>query len=245
MSNIWATFGSLPRGTCEDGVQASIPRALTYLTTRDQNRFRKKFSEQAQDEHQVMHTFRELLVGVFMSRQGYAACYERNIDGLTPDWHFQREADDVFIADVVNLHVERRIETQIDRALQEGHTWSGEIPDQSQRLSSILWIKAGKYNQLAARKRIPYVVFIFGWREALVQSHQIEECLLQPEGVFQGYPTLSGVYHVDESGNYLYNQNAGYGFDYHANPIAAHPAAWPNGTLPYRFPPRSDGRDFQ
>ncbi len=240
-NSTWAAFGTLPGGD-EDSVQSLIPRALGYLSEQDQTTFRKKFSEQSEDDHQAMHTFRELLVGVFMARQEYTPRYEPNIGGLKPDWHFQSDGQDEFIADVVNFHVERKVEARIDRALNEGQMWSGVIPDQLQRLHSSLWDKASKYKNLATQKGVPYVVFIFGWMSAVVQSHQVEACLLLADGLFHNYPTLSGVYHMYEKGDYrLRDSTAGYRFDYCANPKATYPAPWlTNGALPYRFPACSD-----
>jgi hypothetical protein len=240
-NNTWAAFGTLTGANDENSVQSSIPRALSYLSERDQSTFRKKFSEQSVNEHQAMHTFRELLVGVFMVQQGHLARYEPIIDGLTPDWRFQRDGCGMFIADVVNLHVERDIEAQINQALDQGHAWFGAIPDQSQRLHSSLWDKAIKYKNLAAKKSVPYVVFIFGWTTAVVQSQQIEQCLLHAEGLFRVYPTLSGVYHMYERGNCLQDRTAGYRFDYYPNPTATYPAGClANGALPYGFPSNSN-----
>ena len=262
-SNPWAAFGTLPGRDDEISVQNSIPRALSYLTERNQTRFRKKFSEQSGDDHQAMHTFRELLVGVFMARQGFMPHYEPTIDGLTPDWHVQPDSQGEFIADVVNFHVENKIETQLDRALDQGQTWSGEIPDQLQRLWSSLNNKAGIYKNLVAKKSLPYVVFVFGWMNTIIQSQQVEECLRPTDGLFNDYETLSGVYHIRENtfkipaeairmGTQvmivpkenlfgLRDTKAGYCFDYYANPKASCPACWlKNGALPYRFPACSD-----
>lgn len=263
MSNTtWAAFGNLPGGDSELSVQETIPRALSYLSEKNQNAFRKKFSEQSEDNHQAMHTFRELLVGVFMAQQRYTPSYEPKIDGLTPDWHFQDDGRGDFIADVVNFHVEQKIEAQIDCTLAQGNVWSGKIPNQSQRLYSSLWNKAGKYKNLAAEKNVPYVVFIFGWMNAVVESSQIEQCLLHAEGLFRDYPTLSGVYFMYEPSSkfstevvcagekvllpkeieqrilcLLEDKDRGYRFDYYPNSSASYPAPrLTNGNLPYRFP---------
>lgn len=262
-NNILAAFGILSEGDDELSVQSSIPRALGYLSPRDQNAFLKKFSEQVEDEHQVMHTFRELLAGVFMAQQGYTPSYEPDIGGLTPDWHFQCDGRGEFIADVVNFHVEKKIEAQIDCTLERSDVWSGKIPDQSQRLYSSLWNKAGRYKNLAAEKNVPYVVFIFGWMNAVVESSQIEQCLLHAEGLFQDYPTLSGVYFMYEPPSkfsteavcigekillskkeikerilgLLEDKDLGYCFDYYANSSASYPApCLTSGRQPYRFP---------
>jgi hypothetical protein len=261
-NNTWAAFGILP-GRDEDSVQSSIPPALSYLCERDQRAFAKKFSEQSGNNDQAMHTFRELLAGAFMARQGYTPFYEPSIDGLTPDWLFRRAGQEEFIADVVNFHVARTIESKLERAFDEGQTWCGEIPDQSQRLHSSLWEKAGKYKNLAAQKSMPYVVFIFGWLNAIIEPDQVETCLVGAEGLFNDYTTLSGVYHMRER-TYktkaevicigtqmilvpkerppsLLDAEAGYCFDYYANPKASYPVRWlSNGALAYRFPACSD-----
>src|SRR5215467_7423288 len=110
--NVWAALGIRPGTEDETSVQACIERALSYLSEVDQKAFRRKFREQAGDEHQVMHTFRELLAGVFIARQGFSPRYEPKIAGLTPDWHFRREGGGEFIADVVNFHIDKKIEAE-------------------------------------------------------------------------------------------------------------------------------------
>jgi hypothetical protein len=230
---LWVAFG-LAEDAGEWGVQGAIQRGLTYFSEQDQKKFRRKFDSQRDDDHQAMHTFRELLVGVFMIQQGFKACYEPKIEGLTPDWLFERDGQERFIADLVNFHVEQKVELQIDRALAAGLSWCGELPDQSQRLHSSLWKKADKYNNLAARKTVPYVVFIFGWMTAVLQAHQVEVCL---DGLFADCPTLSGLFHMYERGNCLCDDTAGYRFGYYGNPKAIHPIDWlTNGVLPYQFP---------
>lgn len=254
----WAAFGVFPGRDDEHNVQPSIERALSYLSERDQIVFRKKLKEQSEDEHQVMHTFRELLVGVFLAQQGYTPCYEPRLDGLTPDWQFQHDGRNECIADVVNFHIEQKIEAQIDSAFDEHRSWAGEIPDQTQRLHFSLWQKAGKYKNLVSQKNVPYVVFVFGWMQAVVQPEQIDQCLLSSDGLFNEYPSLSGVYHMRErpykisaelvrTGNkfvivptektpFFVDNDAGYCFDFYANPKASHSASWlTSGFLPYRF----------
>ena len=237
MSKTWAAFGTLPDPNGENSVQPTISRALTYLSVSNQKTFQKKFTQQAQDEHQAMHTFSELLTGVFLIRNGYTAQYEPEIDGLTPDWRFELDHREEFIADLVNFHVEKRIEGQIDQSLNEGITWSGEIPDQSQRLFSTLSEKAAKYKNLVAKNNLPYIVFLFGWMNAATQWQEVEKCLVGNEGLFQVYPTLSGLYHMYEKGDCrLGDSIAGYRFDYFENPKATFPVqSLKSGVLPYGF----------
>jgi hypothetical protein len=229
----------LPPGDEEITVQASIPRALTYLSAKDQGAFRKKFREQGEDDRQAMHTFRELLVGVFGARLDYTPHYEPKIDGQTPDWQFQRDGQGEFIADVMSFHIDRDIELEQERALQgDGlRSWCGWVPDYSKRLYPAIQAKAVKYKNLVTRRGAPFVVFVHGLFSACLLPDEIEACLLSPDGLFPEYPTLSGVWNMYEKGDCRFDASAGYRFDFYENPNATHPASkLPNGSLPYRFP---------
>ncbi len=114
---VWAALGTGTGGDDEKTVQACINRALTYLSPQDRGAFQKKFREQVSDEHQVMHTFRELVAGMFAARQGFTPRYEPEIEGLTPDWHFRRNGEGEFVADVLNFHIDKKIEAEQDKAL--------------------------------------------------------------------------------------------------------------------------------
>jgi hypothetical protein len=99
--NVWAMFGTMPSADDDIGVQACIERAFTYLSEQDQSKFRKRFRTGHGDG--IQHTFRELLAGVFVTRQGFTPCYSPVISGQTPDWHFKREGVGEFLAEFRNL----------------------------------------------------------------------------------------------------------------------------------------------
>jgi hypothetical protein len=240
---VWAALGTMPGEDDERGVQACIPRALTYLSEQDQGSFRKKFREQHGDEQQAMHTFRELLAGVFMARQRFTPRYEPQINNQTPDWHFQRDGVGEYFADVMNFHIDNKIEAEQKRALEgEGVcVWCDRMPDNSNRLYPSIQTKASKYKNLTLQNGVPFVVIVYGLFTACLLPHEVEACLWQSDGLFNGYPTLSGVYHMGEHGDCRVDAGAGYRFDYYANPKASYPAPWlPNGALPYLFPARED-----
>jgi hypothetical protein len=134
--NVLTALGTSDTSDDEISVQACIDRALTYLSQVDQRAFRKKFREQVGDDHQVMHTFRELLAGVFVAKQGFSPRYQPAIEGLTPDWLFQREGEGEFIADVVNFHIDKKVEAEQDKALAGPglQLWCDWMPDNSHRL---------------------------------------------------------------------------------------------------------------
>src|SRR5947209_19335996 len=98
--------------------------------------------------------------------------------------------------------------------------------------------KAIKYKKLANETDLPYVLIVHGLFTACLDSGEVEKCVLLSDGLFAEYPDLSGVYHmyertykgrvqfywdgtdlkaVAEAGN-LCDPEAGYRFEYYANP---------------------------
>jgi hypothetical protein len=241
VKNVWAALGTGHGGDDEKSVQACIARALTYLSQDDQRAFRKKFNEQAGNEHQVMHTFRELLAGVFIARQGFTPRYEPEVDGLTPDWHFQQEGQGEFITDVVNLHIDKKIEAEQERALTGPgvQMWCDWMPDNSERLYNSIKDKAAKHKAMAFKGKIPFVVIVFSWFSAALMPHEVEACLLPEDMLFNEYPTLTAVYHMEQRGNCLVDASAGYTFTYYENTKPAFPVPkLTSGVLPYLFTAR-------
>ena len=51
-----------------------------------QQKFVKLFRRQPHDQAQVMHTFRELILGAYLHRSGFQVCYTPRLQGKTPDW---------------------------------------------------------------------------------------------------------------------------------------------------------------
>jgi hypothetical protein len=240
--NVWAMFGTLPGGDKVISVDDSIERGLTYFCDQDQRAIRKKIDDDATAENRL-HIFREISAGVFLTREGFTVRYSPRVYGKTPDWRCRANAVHDFIAEIVNLHVEKGIKDGITQALESGLPWSGEIPDQVKRLYESLSKKAAKYHELADRMRVPYVVFVFPWFDACGQPQQVKDCLFPTDLLFDKYPTLSGVYHMNErpyksTATFYFNgtqwvvepkapdlddPKAGYLFEFHANPEATYP----------------------
>jgi hypothetical protein len=197
-------------------VDLSIRQALRRLSEADARTFCRKFREQRHDDQQFMHTFRELLAGVFVARQGFEPHYEPELDGLTPDWRFDAAGNPVFIADVVNFHIDRPIEVKLDRAMRESRAWCDWMPDNARRLCPSIQGKAAKYKDLVSRRALPFVVFIYSYFSACVQPREVETCLNGDDGLFDTYPTLAGVCHFEGAMD-------SYNFVYLANPRARHP----------------------
>jgi len=185
--------------------------------------------------------FRELLAGAFVARQGFTPRYTPNIGGQTPDWHFMRGGAGEFIAEVRNFQSPAPIRAAQKRALDgDGvRTWCDWMPNNTDRLWQSMLTKAAKYKKIANATASPYVVIVHGAFTTFLMPDEVEACILGPDGLFAGYPEMSGVYNLYEKGDCRHDPNAGYRFDFYANPNATRPTPWlTNGVLPYRFPAR-------
>src|SRR5262245_38405030 len=220
-----AMFGAMPGGDDEISAPACMERALTYLSEQDQRKFRKEFDSRAGDEEHLQHTFRELLAGAFLARQGFTPRYTPLINGQTPDWHFKREGVGEFIAEFRNFQSPNKIRDEQKRALEgEGvRAWCGWVPDNTDRLWQSMLSKASKYKNLAIQTALPYVVIVHGLFTACLVRGEVEACILQADGLFADYPDMSGVYHMHEQGSCISDPTAGYRFDFYANPNATRP----------------------
>jgi hypothetical protein len=57
-------------------INYAIYRCFEHLCDEDQQRFVKKFREQPHDSDQIMHTFRELILGAYLSSRGFRVRHE-------------------------------------------------------------------------------------------------------------------------------------------------------------------------
>ena len=71
---------------------ASIRNGLKYLNNQAAQSIQKRFQQQIEDERQLAHTRKELIVGVFAARLGFTPQYEPKMEGQTPDWLFLDES---------------------------------------------------------------------------------------------------------------------------------------------------------
>jgi hypothetical protein len=197
--NGWAMFGAMPRSDDEMSPQACMGRALTYLSIQDQSKFRREFENRIVDEEQGQHMIRELLAGVFAVRQGFTARYTPQINGQTPDWHFESVGVGEFIAEFRNFQSPDSICGEQKRALDGGsQIWSGQLPDNTMRLWRSMKDKAGKYKKLANETDSPYVVIVHGLFLSALRREEVEACILPPDGLFADYPEMSGIYNMYE-----------------------------------------------
>src|SRR3989304_7921939 len=97
-----------------DRINALIHICLHYLSDQDKRRFIAQFRNLPQDSDQMMHTLRELVLGAYLASTGIAVRYQAPIDGKTPDWSLFKEGRPAGYIDLLNFHIDKETETQIE-----------------------------------------------------------------------------------------------------------------------------------
>ena len=97
-------------------INATIYHCFEYIRTEDQQKFLKKFQQQNHESDQIMHTFRELVLGAYLSSMGYRVRNEHVINDRTPDWTIM-DADAEAITGIIELmsfHIDKLTEIGVD-----------------------------------------------------------------------------------------------------------------------------------
>lgn len=205
-----------------------------YISQEDQRVFVKKFRKQPHDSDQIMHTFRELVLGAYLSSNGFKVRHDYAVEAKTPDWCILDDMSEINgIIELTNFHLDRATETEIQRRAETNPIVvfsRDQNKDNVERLYQCIWHKADAYNSLIEKLRIPYVVSIFGEVEVSIDFEEVRHCLFGKDiGLFERYPDLSGVlYFQEKSGRYF--------FDYAKNPHALRILDIPNGSFPTEMP---------
>jgi len=207
-------------------INATIHHCFKYISEEDKRKSVKKFREQPHGEDQVMHTFRELVLGAFLGANGFNVKYDYTMEGRTPDWTvLDCELHPACVIELSNFHLDRRRENQIRERWRTGGIWSGWLGSHEDRLYNVIQSKASAYKGLVNRHAVPYVIAIFGAFEAAVEISEVRGCLFHVEtGLFGLYPEVSGVL--------FFQENPGcYEFEYIVSPNALRPAHFPGGRF--------------
>jgi hypothetical protein len=194
-------------------INAAIYRCCEHISEEDARTFARKFREQPHDQNQVMHTFRELILGGFLASSGLNAKYDRSICGKTPDWSIlDSDGGLQGFFELVNFHPDRVTEDAITQHWKSQGIWCGWSGSHATRLYSRIRDKASTYKELVEQAKVWYVVALFGEFTADVSVQEVDECLFVDEtGIFSLYPHMSGLlFFVENSGRYR--------FTYHTEP---------------------------
>lgn len=207
-------------------INATIYRCFEHICEEDARTFVKKFREQPHDKEQVMHTFRELILGAFLASNGFRVRYDQKVDGKTPDWIVSDDTSSIQgIVELINFHIDRVTENVLKREMEVGRIWCDWVQPNNDRLYQRIWGKADIYEKLAKKHNVPYVVAVFGEFTAAVELEEVHQCLFEDHGgLFNLCSTLSGVLFFEESAGR-------YSFKYIKNPQVARKIDLPCGSF--------------
>jgi hypothetical protein len=221
-----AKYGQIAEST---RINQAIYDCFDLLIEKEQKKFVKKFKEQPHSGIQVMHTFRELILGAYLSANGLIVENERNIDGKCPDWSIlDSSANITAVVEMVYHHIDNKTNDDILAQRGAGKLAFGYFPHSNDpgflRLYSHIQEKASKYKTLVAEIDVPYVVAVFMDFTAVIDVEETKDCLTSgDESLFGLYPDLSGVLHFEE-----YNRGS-YHFSFIENPYALRKVDIPSG----------------
>jgi hypothetical protein len=211
-------------------INAMIYRCFEYIGEEDQRKFVKKFHKQPPDGHQIMHTFRELVLGAYLSSNGFPVRYDHTVDANTPDWCIVDEKLTVRgIVELTNFHIDKVTEDDIEEQLHAkglAYAWRDQNKDNIDRLYHCIWRKAQVYKALLEKLEVPYVIGVFGELKAAIDfSEELCPCLLDDEfGLFGLYPEVSGVLYFED-------KSQGFLFSYVHNPSPLRKVDLPSGVF--------------
>lgn len=197
-------------------INSTIHSCFRVITPDDEQKFRTKFRHQDGDNESLLHTFRELLVGGYLSDHGFVMKYEPVIEGKTPDWAIldKDSAEYRGIVEVSNFHAGHATDKDIDRQIEQRGCATLFLPDNDSRLYGHIQDKAAGYKRLVEKLNIPYIIALFGEFNADVELEEISRCMSESQtALFNLYPAVSGVlFFMEQVGvyrfSYLANANA-------------------------------------
>jgi len=199
----------------------TIYRCFEHLCEKDQQRFAKKFREQPHDSDQRKHTFRELVLGAYLSSRGFRVRHEYSVEGKTPDWCIlDNRSAVVGIVELVNFHIDAVMESEIEkerRAKPFVVYWRDEHKNNVERLYHCIQDKMQKYQALTEKLGVPYIIAISPDYKVVLDFQEVLSCLHDNEfGLFQMYRHVGGVLYFEKDGGqycFRYEQNPNRKFD--------------------------------
>lgn len=196
-------------------INYAVYKCFEHLCEEDQQRFVKKFREQPHDSDQIMHTFRELILGAYLSSKGFEVRHEYFIENKNPDWCILDNKSVVIgIVELVNIHIDAITESEIAKQIKAKRTAvyaRDGNKNNVERLYYCIWNKMQKYSALIEKLGVPYIIAIYPDFKAAMDFEEVHACLYSNgTGLFHMYRHVSGVLYFEiNATEYLfrYEQN--------------------------------------
>ncbi|MEN4013113.1 MAG: hypothetical protein ROW48_13840 [Bellilinea sp.] len=203
-----------------------IHHCFQYLDDNEKQKIVRQFKQQPHDKIQAMHTFRELILGAYLSQSGLCVRHNYGIESKTPDWCvLDNNLQPQIIVELLNFHPDAETSADIVNQIQQSGIWANFVKPNAERLYETIRTKVVKYRSLVTKYKIPYVVSIFGESTAFVDQDELDQCLFDKEsGIFGLYPEISGVLYFEEASGVYF-------FSYTPNPKASFSLSIPNGKF--------------
>jgi hypothetical protein len=222
-------------------INAGIHECFQHIHLSDVQRYKKEFRTQPHDGDQVLHTFRELLFGSYLARNGWKVRAYQEIDEQTPDWCVFGDSDDpTAIIDVVNVHADKATDDRVKTLFKQGKPapLSDDEAADSNRVYDCIKSKCITYRDIFASRNLPYIIGLFPqFQISIDRSHVIANLYVPPTGLFLteelgGYPNVSGLAFLSEPEPVEFRDSLlmGYHFEYFPNPYARRPFEFPPGV---------------
>lgn len=210
-------------------INYAIYQYFEHLCEEDQQRFVKKFREQPHDSDQIMHTYRELILGAYLSSRGFRVRHEYLVEDKTIDWCIlDNRSAVVGIVELVNFHIDAVTDSEIPKQIWAKSIavyWRDGNKNNVERLYYCIWDKMQKYQALTAKLGVPYVIAIFPDLKVYADFEELCACLYDnAAGLFQMYRDVSGVLYFEEDAGQ-------YSFRYEQNPNALRKFDLPSGVF--------------
>lgn len=193
-----------------DSINDMIYYCFEFLEKEDTDKFLLKFNQQPHNSDQIMHTFRELVLGAFLSSSGYKVKYDFLYGGQTPDWCILDDNKNIKgLVELTNIHIDKTAENKIKSHLNNNSSIiypRDEYKNNVNRLYQNILEKAQVYKELVRKNQLPYVVAIFiEFYLPINYEDELRPCLFDTQsGIFNLYPELSGVVAFEEKcGSYI------------------------------------------
>lgn len=197
-----------------------------YISDIEARKFVLKFKNQPHESLQIMHTFHELILGAFLSKNGHTVKSEYKINSKTPDWCiFNGNSQPQCIIELVNFHPDIDTSSEISRQIKEKGIWCNFKTPNTDRLYQTIWGKSATYKSIVNQFNLSYIVCVFGDFFAIIDQEELNECIFDTKiGIFELYPEVSGLLYFEES-------SGSYFFTYKPNPNAHRSMYVPSGQF--------------